>query len=71
MTRYPRISVTDSLEQITIRRGETLTVVLAVYKGNEHYDFVNVELRVNEDGTREIFCDDLQCKPYSEWKEMV
>lgn len=64
---FPLVSVTQQLQQITIRRNQVIIVALQTKFNDGNPEFVNVELRVCENGTPEIFCDTVQTKPFSEW----
>ena len=51
-------TIRAEVESIRVKPGQALTVWL---------DGEQVDLRVLHDGTREIFCDAVQARPYDEW----
>lgn len=61
------------VDQVTIDRGETLTVWLNAGEGGAR-DAVQVELRVRPDGVREIFVDAgegrVSIREFKDWKAM-
>ena len=60
--KAPQIDIRKDIKELTLRRGEVLTVWL--FDGK---DMVQVELRVTPDCKPEIFCDKTIIKRYKDW----
>lgn len=74
MGNYPRITCSKDLDLITVHRGETLTVYLRADTAWQHEEGVKnvaIEVRVNPDGTPEVFLDDnLTARSFDDWAAM-
>jgi hypothetical protein len=58
-------------EDLNIYPGETLTVWMNMARRNEERTAIQVELRIQEDGTPEIFCDKLNGKSFKNWEPLL
>jgi len=70
--RLMKPTVTVSVDQVEVRRGQTLTVWLARHTGEQgQYERYQVELRVRPDGTPEIYHDEeIVSEYFDDWKPM-
>jgi hypothetical protein len=65
--KFERIDIDD----IDIYPKETLTVWMNKRERNKERDAIQVELRIHEDGTPEIFCDQLKGRSFKNWKPLL
>ena len=67
-----RPGIYTTVDQINIKPGETLTVVLyeGIPDGEGQQRFQVVELRVNKQGAPEAFSDDMKVKTFDNWKAL-
>lgn len=55
------------VKDVTVRRGETLTVWLDRAAESFQRDAIQVELRVTRDGEPEVFSDGVRSTSFEEW----
>jgi len=67
-----KLHIPYDIDQITIKPGQIFTVWLDREKDKCKRDTLQVELRVREDGTPEVFThkDEIELKDFKDWKAL-
>jgi len=65
--KHSHPTTTVAIDHLLIKPGQTITLYMQINKPDEPYRVMQVEARVRWDGKAELFCDEMQAKPFVAW----